>query len=204
MRVEPLGESALILRELPCDAPAAAAALGGLPGVVEAWAAFDAVGLVFDRPLEEASLDDALRRGPVREERVHSIPVVYDGEDLAEVARRTGLSESAVVGLHAREYVCGAVGFCPGFAYLGPLAPELALPRRDAPRSRVAPGSVALAAGMTAVYPLERPGGWWLVGRTPLVLVDEEAGYFPIRAGDRVRFVPIGAREYAERMGDRL
>jgi len=200
--VEPLGESALILRELPFPASEAAARLTGTPGVTEAWAAFDAVGVAFEG---EIDLEAALQRpASAQPSRSHTIPVLYDGPDLMEVAARCGLSTERVVELHAREVECRAVGFCPGFAYLAPLAPELDLPRRDEPRPRVAPGAVALAAGMTAVYPLERPGGWWLVGRTPLTLVDEAEGYFPIRAGDRVRFVAIGASEYAGRMGERL
>ena len=203
MRIEPLGESALILRDLPRAAPEAAAILGRPPGVIEAWAAVDAVGVVLDGGVDlEAALSGAAEAMPPR---LHTIPVLYDGEDLAEVAGRCGLTTREVVELHAREFDCRAVGFCPGFGYLTPLPEPLAsLPRRDAPRSRVAPGSVAVAAGMTAVYPLERPGGWWLVGRTPLTLVEEADGYFPLRAGDRVRFVAVDAHEFERRKGERL
>ena len=206
MRIEPLGESALILRDLPVPPPVAAAKLQGVSGVAEAYAAFDTVGVTLEHPVEERLLIDALAfAGTVPPGRSHTIPVLYDGEDLDEVATRLRLTREETIGLHAREYECCAVGFCPGFAYLAPLASPLdALSRRDSPRPRVAPGSVALAAGMTAVYPLERPGGWWLIGRTPLILVDEAEGYFPIRAGDLVRFQPIGESEYASRMGERL
>lgn len=205
MRIEPLGDSALILRELPIPAPLAAARLADVPGVAEAWAAFDAVGVALEGEVSEETLHAVLRTDArPAEARSHVVPVLYDGEDLAEVAERTGLSEAEVAGLHAREYTCQAVGFCPGFAYLAPLPSELDLPRRASPRPRVAPGSVALAAGMTAVYPLERPGGWWLLGRTPLTLVDEEADYFPIQAGDRVRFVAIDEAEFGRRRGERL
>ena len=205
MRIDPLGESALVLRDLPLPAPAAAALLEGVPGVREAWAAFDTVGVAFEGEVDEAALRAALERpAALPKGRSHTIPVRYDGEDLPEVARRTGLSPDEVARLHAREYDCRAVGFCPGFAYLAPLDPALDLPRRGSPRPRVAPGSVAIAAGMTAVYPLERPGGWWLVGRTPLALVDEADGYFPIRAGDSVRFVAIDGAEYARLLGERL
>lgn len=206
MRIEPLGESALILRDLPVPPPLAAAKLNGVPGVVEAYAAFDTVGLILDGPIDELLIEEALSsEGTVQPGRQHTIPVLYDGEDLQEVASRSGLTVAGVIEAHAREYECRAVGFCPGFAYLAPLAEPLAsLPRRDSPRPRVAPGSVAVAAGMTAVYPLERPGGWWLIGRTPLVLVDEAEGYFPIRAGDLVRFRSIDETEYASRVGERL
>ena len=203
MRVEHLGESALILRDLPIPAPEAAARLGRAKGVREAWAAFDAVGVVLDGEVDlQAALD---ARVALEAPRERTIPVLYDGEDLPELAARLGLSPQEVARLHAREYGCRAVGFCPGFAYLAPLAPELAaLPRRDSPRPRVAAGSVALAAGMTAVYPLERPGGWWIVGRTPLVLVDEADDYFPLRAGDRVRFAAVDEAEFERRRGERL
>ncbi len=205
MRVDPLGESAFILRDLPCPAPVAAARLHGVAGVVEAYAAFDTVGVVFDEPPSEDALQAALSfEGPVEPGRDHVVPVLYDGEDLPEVAARTGLSPEEVARLHAREYECRAVGFCPGFAYLAPLPKEIDLPRRDSPRPRVPPGSVALAAGMTAVYPLERPGGWWLIGRTPLTLVDEADGYFPIRAGDRVRFTPIAPEDFEALNAQRL
>ncbi len=206
MRVEPLGESALILRDLPLPAPVAATLLDGTPGVVEAWAAFDTVGVVLDGVVA-VDFAAALSIQAVQEPgRLYTIPVLYDGEDREEVAKRCGLQPAEVALFHAAEtYECRAVGFCPGFGYLAPLpAPLASLPRRDTPRPRVAPGSVALAAGMTAVYPLERPGGWWLVGRTPLTLVDEADGYFPLRAGDRVRFVAIGPDEFARRKGGRL
>ncbi len=205
MRVEPLGESALILRELPASAPAVAELLAGVEGVVEAWAAFDTVGVVFRGEVSEEALLAALDRPmPANEGGSHVVPVLYDGEDLAELVCRAGVTEDEFVALHARQYDCRAVGFCPGFAYLGPLDPVIDLPRRDSPRPRVAAGSVATAAGMTAAYPLERPGGWWIVGRTPLTLVDEADGYFPIRAGDRVRFVEIDAAEFERRRGERL
>lgn len=202
MRINPLGESALILRDLPLPAPVVAAQVSALPGVQEAWAAFDTVGVVLDGTAEFAY--EPVIPGAIPEGRRHTIPVLYDGEDLAEVARRNGLTVEQVVELHARTYDVRAVGFCPGFAYLGPLPPEIDLPRRNTPRPRVDAGSVALAAGMTAVYPLERPGGWWIVGRTPLTLVDERDDFFPLRAGDRVRFVAVDREEYERLLGQRL
>jgi inhibitor of KinA len=206
VRIEPLGESALILRDLPLSPPAAAAKLNGVPGVVEAFAAFDTVGVIINGSVEESLLVEAVSSpGNAEPSRRHTIPVLYEGEDLDEVAARVGLSGEQTIERHAREYECRAVGFCPGFAYLAPLASPLdGLPRRESPRPQVAPGSVAIAAGMTAVYPLERPGGWWLIGRTPLILVDEAEGYFPIQAGDLVRFQVIDQTEYASRMGERL
>lgn len=123
------------------------------------------------------------------------IPVRYggeDGPDLADVASRTGLTEAEVIDLHAGPtYHVFMLGFAPGFAYLGPLPEALRLPRRPDPRLRVAKGSVAIAAGQTAVYPHQTAGGWHLIGRTELALWDpglpEPAR---VRPGDRVRFVP--------------
>jgi inhibitor of KinA len=98
-----------------------------------------------------------------------------------------------------------AVGFVPGFPYLGYLPPELCgVGRLGSPRLRVEAGSVGLTGRQTGVYPLPRPGGWNLIGRTPLVLVDVAAGFFPLRVGDRVQFARIDERRYRELEGERL
>jgi KipI family sensor histidine kinase inhibitor len=123
------------------------------------------------------------------------IPVRYgghDGPDLADVAARLGRSESDVVALHSGvEYHVYMLGFSPGFAYLGTLPEELALPRRPEPRVRVPVGSVAIAERQTAVYPSASAGGWHLIGRTEMTMWDPTAES-PARlsAGQRVRFVP--------------
>ena len=135
------------------------------------------------------------------------LPCCYELQlDLDRVAEHTGLERDAVIALHtATEYTVYAIGFCPGFPYLGYLPPGLAgVPRLPAPRLRVAPGSVGLTGRQTGVYPLERPGGWNLIGRTPLVLADPAAGYFSLRVGDRVRFVRIDEAEFRRRAGERL
>src|SRR5439155_16183924 len=139
--------------------------------------------------------------------RTHELPCCYELQlDLARVAGHTGLDAAEVIRLHAAtEYTVYAIGFCPGFPYLGYLPPPLCgVPRLPAPRLRVEPGSVGLTGRQTGVYPLPRPGGWNLIGRTPTVLVDPAAGYFPLRVGDRVRFYRIGAAEYRRREGERL
>jgi KipI family sensor histidine kinase inhibitor len=135
-----------------------------------------------------------------------TIPVLYDGEDLHEVGRRLGLTEMEVVELHSgRDYQVLAIGFLPGFPYAGYLPEALCgLPRLDSPRVRVPAGSVAIAGSQTGVYPSESPGGWHLIGQTPLRIVDLERGHFPIRAGDRIRFVPIGRPEFEARAGESL
>jgi KipI family sensor histidine kinase inhibitor len=122
---------------------------------------------------------------------VHTIPVLYDGVDLPVVAGQTGLAIDEVVARHtARTYTVYAVGFVPGFGYLGDLDPALVVPRRPTPRPRVPTGSVAIAGGHTAVYPLETPGGWHLIGRTSIRMFDAAADP-PARlaVGDTVRFV---------------
>lgn len=126
---------------------------------------------------------------------VIEIPVRYgydDGPDLAVVSSLTGLSADAVIDSHAAgSYRVYMLGFAPGFAYLGPLPPELHVSRRAEPRLRVPAGSVAIAVGQTAIYPHETAGGWHIIGRTEMTLWDAAAEPPALlRAGDRVRFVP--------------
>jgi inhibitor of KinA len=93
----------------------------------------------------------------------------------------------------------------PGFPYMGYLPKELCgVPRLESPRVRVDPGSVGMTGRQTAIYPQASPGGWNLIGRTPLVIVDVASGFFPLRVGDRVRFTPIDAKRYAELESERL
>jgi inhibitor of KinA len=142
-------------------------------------------------------------RSPVN----HAIPVCYEMQlDLGRVAEHTGLAPDRVIGLHlSREYTVYAVGFVPGFPYLGYLPAELCgVARLPSPRLRVEPGSVGLTGRQTGVYPLPRPAGWNILGRTPLTLVDVADGYFPIRVGDAVRFTRIDEREYGRLEGERL
>lgn len=123
------------------------------------------------------------------------VPVRYDGADLAEVARETGLSEREVVRLHANaRYAVAFCGFAPGYGYLTGLDPRLHLPRRSTPRTKVPAGSVAIAGEYSAVYPRESPGGWHLIGRTDLVVwdVDRDPPQLLV-PGTRVRFVEAGA-----------
>jgi inhibitor of KinA len=122
--------------------------------------------------------------------REHVIPTRYDGVDLSDVAAATGLSVEEVVKRHsARVYRVDILGFVPGFAYLSELDESLVLPRREQPRPRVTPGSVAIAGAQTAVYPLATPGGWHIIGSTDAVMFDpERLEPALLRAGDIVRF----------------
>ncbi|HKN56265.1 MAG TPA: allophanate hydrolase subunit 1 [Amycolatopsis sp.] len=122
------------------------------------------------------------------------VPVVYDGEDLAEVASAAGITVAEVVRRHADGgYVSAFCGFAPGFAYLTGLDPVLHLPRRPTPRTRIPAGSVAIAGEYSAVYPTASPGGWQLLGRTTLDVWDVERVQPNLLApGTRVRFTEIG------------
>jgi inhibitor of KinA len=139
--------------------------------------------------------------------RSHHIPCCYELQlDLARIAQHTGVAEEEVIRLHSeKEYTVYAIGFCPGFPYLGYLPPELSgVPRLAAPRLRVEAGSVGLTGRQTGIYTEARPGGWNLVGRTPLQLVDVADGYFPLRTGDKVRFERIDEVRYRELLGERM
>ena len=139
--------------------------------------------------------------------RLHEIPCCYDRQlDLARVAQHLGLSPGEVIRLHlAAEYTVYAIGFSPGFPYLGYLPEALrGVPRLPAPRVRVAAGTVGLTGLQTGIYPEERPGGWNLIGQTPLQLVHVADGYFPLRTGDRVRFVRIDETTFRQREGERI
>jgi inhibitor of KinA len=145
---------------------------------------------------------------PLPEEtRLHSIPCCYEYQlDLARVAESTGLAANEVIRLHASTvYTVYAIGFCPGFPYLGYLPdPLCGVPRLPAPRLGVEAGSVGLTGRQTGIYTEPRPGGWNLIGRTPLELVNLVDGYFPLRAGDRVQFVRIDEVEFKALQGKRL
>lgn len=128
--------------------------------------------------------------------RIVDIPVCYGGEygpDLPEVAARAGITEEEAVRLHSgAEYMVGMIGFAPGFPYLRGLPPQLATPRRPVPRTKVPAGSVAIGGGQTGIYPADLPGGWHIIGRTPVTLFDPAADPPSLLApGDRVRFVPV-------------
>ena len=133
--------------------------------------------------------------------RVHCIPVCYGGafgEDLAAVAAHSGLSPAEVVSLHSsRDYLIYMLGFLPGFAYLGGLDKRLHCPRLSSPRTRIPAGSVGIGGEQTGIYPLASPGGWRLIGRTPLRPYDPARDpQFLYQMGDYIRFCPVGEDEY--------
>jgi inhibitor of KinA len=129
------------------------------------------------------------------------IPVCYDPEfalDVDDVARRANISPSEVIRRHsAAEYRVACIGFVPGFPFLAGLPKKLATPRRDVPRKQIPPGSVGIGGAQTGIYPLRSPGGWNLIGRTPLRLFDpEKSPPVLLRAGDRVHFRMITRDEF--------
>jgi len=144
-------------------------------------------------------LQDSLTRtvapGPIRE-----IPVIYDGPDMERVAAHAGLTTSQVRELHATPlYRVALLGFAPGFPYLDGLDPRLNTPRLDMPRPHIPPGSVAIGGSHAGIYSIASPGGWNLIGHTPIRLFDpgratlEDPGAMCwLRPGDRVRFIPAG------------
>ena len=211
----PLGDRAWLARfanEADARRWAASARMQKPPGVVDVVLAYRSASVhltpeAADDPSVEVWLRGLRPDGEGGEPgRVVTLPVLYDGEDLRDVASATGLAVDEVVRCHAgTTYDVFAIGFQPGFPYAGYLPPPLdRLPRRAEPRLRVPSGSVAIAAGQTGVYPAELPGGWNLLGRTPLSIVDVASGRFPIRAGDRLKFEPIDAAEFAARLGEPL
>jgi KipI family sensor histidine kinase inhibitor len=157
-----------------------------------------------------AWLDQWLERTPFEASgsnfRTVEIPVVYGGDhgpDLAAVAAHAGITIDDAIARHvAGDYTVAMLGFAPGFPYLLGLDASLAMPRIDTPRTRVAAGSVGIGGAQAGIYPQAGPGGWRLVGRTPLRLFD--AGRDPpslLQAGDRVRFVAIDAARF-DAMGE--
>ena len=180
-----------------------------LPGVIETVPTFRSLMVHYD-PMATAAaeLERTIRVllgrvGAVeRRARLWRVPVCYEGDyapDLADVAARTGLDPAEVVRLHTSvRFHVYMLGFLPGFPYLGDLPEGLVLPRRKDPRLRVPAGSVAIAMNLTAIYAHESPGGWHLVGRTPVRFFDAAKKRASVlAAGDAVIFEPITKTEFA-------
>ena len=189
-----------------------------LPGVLEITSAYTTVALFFDpiRTINAGAriedvfgwLEQQIRHElskPVKisvgKTKMVDVPVCYEPEfalDLPDVARHAKLEPHQVVDLHCgAEYRVHCVGFTPGFPYLGGLPQKLATPRRSVPRKEVPAGSVAIGGNQTGIYPVNSPGGWNVIGRTPLRLFDpEKKPPTMLVAGDRVRFRAITRAEF--------
>jgi KipI family sensor histidine kinase inhibitor len=209
-RFTPLGEAALLAEALTADHEAAnraalvaAAALEAEPpsGFIAATPAIASLLVCFDPLVADHAAMRARMQAlldappPLRERgRMVTVPVTYGGEagpDLDDVAAILGMTPAEVIAAHtAGPFRVMMIGFAPGFPYIGPLPARLRVPRRATPRAAVPPGSVALAAGLTGIYPARLPGGWHLIGRTTLRLFDAAAEPAALLApGDLVRFV---------------
>jgi inhibitor of KinA len=182
-----------------------------LAGVRNLHPGYSSLLIKFDPlKLRHEDLEDILRgllermeNVKLPEPRLVEIPVCYGGEfgpDLSDVAELHRLTPERVIDLHASAaYIVYFLGFVPGFAYLGELPPELATPRLPTPRRSVPTGSVGIAGSQTGVYPISTPGGWRLLGRTPVAMFQPERKEMSLLAiGDRVRFVPISLQQFAK------
>jgi inhibitor of KinA len=219
MKIEAVGDSALIINladeisessGLLARVLSAAATIEGakLPGVVDVTSSYESVAVFFDLPQVERDIEDKI--GALiasagvrvsRKKRRVEIPVCYDEEfalDLDRVANHTSLTPDAIVALHSSaEYTVACIGFMPGFPFLAGLPQPLHVPRLESPRTKVLAGSVAIANAQAGVYPLESPGGWNVLGRTPLQLFRvNESPPTLLRPGDRVQFRKITRAQF--------
>ena len=206
--LKPLGDSALLVTlgneidpRLNRRVHALAALVEALPGIVETVPAYatllvhyDPLALTYSqladwlRPRLD-SVDSASTRAPRRID----VPTRYNGADLEAVAASHALTAADVIRLHSgRDYLVYMMGFTPGFPYMGALDHSLVTPRLETPRTLAPAGTVAIAGAQTGIYPLASPGGWNLIGWTPLKLFDPTSQLpFLFAPGDTVRFIPI-------------
>jgi inhibitor of KinA len=224
----PLGDRALLLKlggQADSSTVRQVRALGQylgeqrLPGVLDIVPAVCTLGVHYE---PETWRDDAGKLSPyenlvqriqillpglasltITDGHLYEVPVCYDGEygeDLPSFARVHDLASEQVVQIHSDPvYAVYMLGFAPGFVYLGQLDERLVSPRRDTPRASVPAGSVAVANEYTGIYPASLPGGWHIIGRTPLQMFDlSRKQPSLLAAGDRVRFVPISAARFRE------
>ena len=173
-----------------------------IPAYTSILVRYDPAVLDYDTVADIVKMSGSADRLEAEAVRRFVLPVAYGGEfgpDLEDVARHHDLTPDEVIRRHAnRDYPIFCLGFSPGFPFLGELDESLHTPRLETPRPRVPRGSVAIGGGQTGVYPTPTPGGWRLIGRTPLVLFAiDRTPPVPYRPGDVLRFEPIDGVEYA-------
>lgn len=212
---EPLGDQAVLLTCRDDNiARQVTVALRGqnLPGVVDVVLAYHTVAVLLDPAATTVSrMVQVVRRLKVNKVQhkptLHHIPCCYElGGDLELAAKDLKLSVDQLITLHTQTtFTICAIGFSPGFPYLGWLPKPLhGIRRRADPRKRVPAGSVAIVGKQSCIYPQETPGGWALIGRTPLELVNLQDEYFPLQAGDLLRFERVDESAFQRLLGDRL
>lgn len=216
--VETAGDSAVNLvvsSEISCQTSADVARLAAavrsqqVPGVTDIVPTYCSVMVCYDPltltsdELEQNLLHLSQSEGAANEStsKLVEIPVAYGGvlgPDLNDVATHAGISPDEVIRIHSSvDYPVAMLGFLPGFPYLSGLDARIHTPRLDTPRTAIPRGSVGIGGQQTGIYPLESPGGWRLIGRTPLLLFDAGgAREIPYAAGDMIRFVPISEAEF--------
>ena len=182
--------------------------------IIDLISSYASVLLVFDVPnishseikrivrASLAKLEKSSKKSGVSEEKqVITLPVLYGGEngpDLSTIAKNAGISEREVISIHeSKPYLVYAIGFAPGFAYLGEVDPKIATPRLETPRQTVPKGAVAIADRQTAVYPAESPGGWNIIGICPIPMFNSlSPPYMPVSVGDTVKFESIDENQF--------
>ncbi|WP_297471286.1 5-oxoprolinase subunit PxpB [Thermococcus sp.] len=217
MKIKPLGDSALLIslgetidEEINEKVHALTRTIeqANFEWLVEVVSAYSSLAVIYDPALVDfESVKRAIEGIEIASERFEGklveVPVVYGGKygpDLEFVAKYNGLSVDDVIEIHSRPvYRVYFLGFLPGFAYLGGMDERIATPRLEKPRLKVPAGSVGIAGKQTGIYPLESPGGWRLIGRTPLRLFNPAKDPPTLfRPGDRMKFVPIDESEFME------
>lgn len=191
-----------------------------IPGIGECIPAYSSLSIHFDPQVVRSHFPDQLPADALRDQvidliakldttksstisRLLEIPVWYNGADLQPLSQHHGLSSDEVIEIHCGvTYQVYMIGFLPGFAYMGAVDSRIATPRHASPRHKVPSGSIAIAGMQTGIYPLESPGGWQLIGRTPLKLFNvDDAEPCLLNPGDQVRFMPVSESEFLKLHG---